>query len=73
MAEARDEHAAKNGLTDTKLAGIEVTTQYIDLIPDEYGLGVIKGTLGLIFEVGDSYAFPLMSDTDIAQVCQTWH
>ncbi|KAK5653752.1 hypothetical protein OQA88_7908 [Cercophora sp. LCS_1] len=49
MAEARDAHA-NQGLSNSKLAGIEVTTQYVDLIPDEYGLGVIKGTLGLIFE-----------------------
>lgn len=51
IARAREEHAARADHND----GVEITfgvaSEVIDLIPGEYGLSIIKGALGLVFEV----------------------
>ncbi|KAK4112420.1 hypothetical protein N656DRAFT_798218 [Canariomyces notabilis] len=57
IASAKAEHSAQSDASKARLLGIDLTTQAIDsLLPDEYGLKVIKGTLGLIFESKDTAA-----------------
>jgi len=51
LAQATEERSSQRDLSGATLLGIDLTTRYVELIPEEYGLGVIKGTLGLIFEV----------------------
>jgi hypothetical protein len=52
IAKAKAEHLANGDASNARLLGIDLTNHIIDsVLPDEYGLKVIKGTLGLIFEV----------------------
>lgn len=51
IAAVKEEHSAQGDMSQAKLLGMDLMTRYIDVIPEEYGLGVIKGALGLIFEV----------------------
>lgn len=48
---AKEGRSAQGDTSAAKLLGIEIVSQYVDLIPQDHGLGVIKGTLGLIFAV----------------------
>ena len=51
LNQAKGEYSSQYHLGNTALGRIDLTTKIIDIIPEEYGLGVIKGVLGLIFEV----------------------
>jgi hypothetical protein len=51
LAQAKGEYFSRSHLGNAALGGIDLTIKVIDIIPEDYGLGVIKGVLGLIFEV----------------------
>ncbi|KAF6834283.1 hypothetical protein CMUS01_06214, partial [Colletotrichum musicola] len=49
MAAAKKAHEEKSGLTSKAAPGADLLSDYINLIPDEFGLGILKGGLSLIF------------------------
>ena len=49
--QAKGEYSSQSHLGNAALGRIDLTIKVLDIIPEEYGLGVIKGVLGLIFEV----------------------
>lgn len=51
MAAAKEEHDKKSGVTSKMAVGANMMSDYINLIPDEFGLGILKGGLSLIFGV----------------------
>ncbi|TGJ79539.1 hypothetical protein E0Z10_g9221 [Xylaria hypoxylon] len=50
MSEASETHKPKIYSNPMLAAGGDLASSYIDLIPDEYGLGLLKGGLAIIFE-----------------------
>ncbi|KAF4628423.1 hypothetical protein G7Y89_g9722 [Cudoniella acicularis] len=50
LSQAKGEYDSQMHLGRAAMGGIDLISSGIDLIPEEYGLGVIKGVLGLIFE-----------------------
>ncbi|GAW14979.1 hypothetical protein ANO14919_043870 [Xylariales sp. No.14919] len=51
MAEATKLKSSQNGLGGAALtAGMDIASEVIDIFPEEFGLGVIKGCLALVFE-----------------------
>lgn len=51
MAEAKGDITTKTDFNAGVGMASALVPTYIDLMPDDYGLGVIKGALALIFEV----------------------
>lgn len=51
MADAKRHHEGKTDYSSKAEVGINLMSSYINIIPDEYGLGVLKGGLALIFSV----------------------
>ncbi|KAF4450954.1 hypothetical protein F53441_6015 [Fusarium austroafricanum] len=51
IADAKRRHEQKSDNNSKAEVGLELASSYIDLVPDEYGLGVLKGGLALIFNV----------------------
>ncbi|KAF6837853.1 hypothetical protein CPLU01_02739 [Colletotrichum plurivorum] len=49
MAAAKKAHEEKSGLASKAALGADMLSDYINLIPDEFGLGILKGGLSLIF------------------------
>ncbi|KAI8668518.1 hypothetical protein NCS55_00878000 [Fusarium keratoplasticum] len=49
MADAKRHHEGKTDYSSKAEVGINLMSSYINIIPDEYGLGVLKGGLALIF------------------------
>lgn len=55
MAAAKKAHEEKSGLASKAALGADMLSDYINLIPDEFGLGILKGGLSLIFGVRAIY------------------
>ncbi|KAL2682348.1 hypothetical protein Neosp_006798 [[Neocosmospora] mangrovei] len=51
MADAKRRHENKTDYNSKAEDGIDVMSSYINIVPDEFGLGVLKGGLALIFNV----------------------
>ncbi|KAF6818910.1 hypothetical protein CSOJ01_01567 [Colletotrichum sojae] len=49
MAAAKKAHEEKSDLASKAALGADMLSDYINLIPDEFGLGILKGGLSLIF------------------------
>lgn len=51
LDEAKDVASSRKDYTSTAVQGLGMLAPLKDAIPDEYGLSVVKGVLGLVFEV----------------------
>ncbi|GKZ35206.1 hypothetical protein AbraIFM66950_005799 [Aspergillus brasiliensis] len=50
LDEAKDEASSRKDYTSAAIQGLGMLSPLQDVIPDEYGLNVVKGVLGLVFE-----------------------
>lgn len=51
MAAAKARNEEKSGIRSKMSTGNDVLSAYISLLPDDYGIGILKGGLALIFDV----------------------
>ena len=51
LDEAKEAGSSRSSFASAAIQGLELLSPLKDVIPDEYGLNVVKGVLGLVFEV----------------------
>lgn len=51
LDDAKNEYSSRGHYQSHAMMGMELAFKMTDLIPSEYGLSVIKGVLGIAFEV----------------------
>ncbi|KAH9239013.1 hypothetical protein K456DRAFT_32432 [Colletotrichum gloeosporioides 23] len=55
MAAAKARNEEKSGLRSKISTGNDVLSAYISLLPDDYGIGILKGGLALIFDATNAH------------------
>ena len=51
LDEAKDVASSRKDYSSAAIQGLGMLSPLKDVIPDEYGLSIVKGVLGLVFEV----------------------